>query len=119
MLLREVFTIRKRNLNDSGFDTAQVGADERHYRLFGETLFDLFREGGIAWVHRKVLEDFTQRRKENFSGCRRSSLRVRVIFAPLRETTLPPSKLSHSAVDPRVSPFSSRSHENAPHTFRA
>jgi hypothetical protein len=49
VLLRQIETIRKGDLDESRFDAGQLCADEIHYRLFCETLFDFFREGGITW----------------------------------------------------------------------
>jgi hypothetical protein len=52
VLLRQVGTIRQRDLNNAWFDATQLSADESHYRLFGETLFDFFREGGVSGLMR-------------------------------------------------------------------
>ena len=54
MLLRKIGAIRKRDRNEPGFDATEFGADESHYRLFCEALFDFFREGKVLLGHGKV-----------------------------------------------------------------
>jgi hypothetical protein len=52
VLLGQVGSIRKCNLNDAWFNAAQFSADQTHDRLFGEARFDFFREEGITWLMR-------------------------------------------------------------------
>ncbi len=70
MLLGQIGAIRKRDLNHARLDASQLRSDQSHDRLFGEALFDLFREGGITWLD--VSTGFT-----GFSGIHKISKRGR------------------------------------------